>query len=59
MAYLVDLKITCDAPYCSSRAVVELRDWINETRGRYCRAHGKKALREREKLEKANPSHRR
>lgn len=55
MAYLVELKIECDVMGCCSRAMVELRDWRNEARGRFCRKHGRRRLKEREQWEKKNP----
>lgn len=55
MAYLIDIGVDCDAPGCSSLAIVELYDWRNESRGRFCRRHGKQKLRERERFEKTNP----
>lgn len=58
MAYLVDIKTICADRLCTSRATVELRDWLNESRGRFCRKHGKQNLRDREKYEKDNPHHR-
>jgi hypothetical protein len=55
MAYLLDLQMVCDVAECRSRAVVELRDWRNESRGRFCRKHGQQRLRERGKFERDNP----
>ncbi len=55
MAYLVDIVTSCSKPYCTTRASVELRGWINERRGQFCKKHGKEALRAREKFEKENP----
>ena len=55
MAYLVDIAVHCDVAGCNSRAVAELFDWRNESRGRFCRNHGKQKLRERQAFEKNNP----
>jgi hypothetical protein len=55
MAYLQDLKVSCDRTPCGKTAVVQLKDWRNESRGRFCRAHGKRALADRQHFENANP----
>lgn len=54
MAYLLDIKTTCEAAGCCSRASVELRDWLNESRGQFCKKHGKQKLAERNRFEKEN-----
>jgi hypothetical protein len=52
MAYLsYELFHCCSAGKCTDRAVVVLRDWMNESRGQYCRACGKLALRDRQRWE--------
>ena len=51
MAYLNKLSIKCNDYTCRSAATVQLVDWINERRGRYCARHGKAALRERQAFE--------
>lgn len=51
MAYLLDIATRCNALSCSSRAVVELIDARNESRGKWCRTHGAKKLAERQRFE--------
>ena len=55
MAYLVDIQTQCDTSGRSGRAAVELLDWRNESRGRFCRKCGRRKLNERNRFEKANP----
>lgn len=55
MAYLVSLSLRCNADRCTSKYSVQLFDWINESRGKFCKKHGKQMLAEREKFEKENP----
>lgn len=56
MAYLIEIILGCDTLGCKSRAVVTLKDWRNEERGRYCRKCGKAQLAKRQKFEDENPS---
>jgi len=56
MAYLLDINIQCDEAGCTIRAIKELRDWRNDSRGHFCRNHAKQRLRERERFEKNNPN---
>jgi hypothetical protein len=44
MAFLLDLRQTCDEPSCKSRATVALINRYNSTCGRFCRKHGERAL---------------
>lgn len=55
MAYLRDIGQQCEASGCTKRAAVELFDYRNESRGRYCRACGGVRKRSREDFEKRNP----
>lgn len=47
MAHLRSLINQCAWPRCIVRASVELFSSRNEPLGRYCKAHGQKALRDR------------
>lgn len=51
MAYLAEMPSQCSKEGCRSKATVELRDWENYSRGRFCRPHGKKALKSRQEYE--------
>ncbi len=44
MASLVDLKVHCDTPGCLKRAVVEVKDRWNGSRGTYCRTCGQRLV---------------
>ena len=61
MAYLVTLNLKCQwynggwyNGGCDKTAIVSLRDWHNESRGKFCKRHGEKALSERSKFEQAH-----
>lgn len=61
MAYLIQIKVTCDNAVrsCSKRATVEVFDYRNESRGKYCTPCGKKVLAERERFERSEAGARR
>ena len=54
MAYLMKLTIRCNEPGCTKRATVQLFDWINESRGKYCSPHGNKKLKDRNEFEETH-----
>lgn len=54
MAYLIEIQTQCDSTGCCGRAAVELRDWNNESRGRFCRKCGRRKLAERKRFEEQN-----
>jgi hypothetical protein len=39
-AYMFEIKVTCDESGCDRRAVVQVNNRYNESRGRFCRRHG-------------------
>ena len=55
MAYLINITKECFVHGCSSKAVVELFDWRNQSRGCFCKKHGKQKLAERDRFERENP----
>lgn len=46
MAYTKEYTRQCEAPYCQRRAMVEVFNHRNESKGVYCRKHGDEMVKE-------------
>lgn len=52
-AYMVEIKVICDATLCGSRAVVRVFNTFNAAQGQFCRRHGAGRVKELQRGEAA------